>query len=282
MTYRSKFRLAVFGVLALMALMAASEGVAAEASPRFGTEPPVQIVKAAPGQKLSIVAQANLKTPRSKPPFDVTGMWKMQRSGLREPPDWEFRPMPKLTPAGQAVYDARNKAVAEGRQSLTDQDAAACYPVTMPRLMTRVWLQQMIQLPTAIVMISGFTNGVRWIYLDGREHSDPDIALPTWNGESIGRWEGNELVIDTRNFEGAHTWIQNGVPFSDQLRVIERWRLIEDGKVLEIKFTMTDPVNWVGEWVDTKRWNLNDDKDITETHCIAAEMANLPSARSAR
>jgi len=263
----------------IAAAIAINPAVAAQAS---RIEPAVKITKPTPGQKLSIVAEANLKKARPKAPVDFTGMWKLQRTETNTPPDWEFRPMPKLTPAGQKVFDERNKAIAENRQSMTDQDVAQCYPVGMPRIMTRVWLHQMIQLPTAIVMISGFTNQVRWIYLDGREHSDPDIVLPTWNGESIGHWEGSELVIDTRNFDGTHSWIQNGVPNSDQLRIIERWKLIEGGKVLEIKFTMTDPVNWEGEWVDTKRWNIRDDADITEAHCIAAEMANLPSARSAR
>jgi len=49
--------------------------------------------------------------------------------------------------------------------------------------------------------------------------------------------------------------------------------------VLEIQLKMTDPQYWEGDWVNTKRYNLRDDRDIFEVHCIAAEMAKLPSAK---
>ena len=63
--------------------------------------------------------------------------------------------------------------------------------------MTRYWPMAMIQIPTAIYMISGFMNSVRIVYLDGRKHTDPDIIVRTFNGESIGTWEGDTLVVDT-------------------------------------------------------------------------------------
>ena len=64
----------------------------------------------------------------------------------------------------------------------------------------------------------------------------------------------------------------------EALRIVERWKLTEGGKVLEIQLKMTDPQYWEGDWVNTKRYNLRDDRDIFEVHCIAAEMAKLPSA----
>ncbi len=54
-------------------------------------------------------------------------------------------------------------------------------------------------------MIFGFTNSYRVIYLDGRKHTDPDIAISTYNGESIGHWEGDTLVVDTKYFETEST-----------------------------------------------------------------------------
>jgi len=70
--------------------------------------------------------------------------------------------------------------------------------------MTRVWPIAMIQLPTAIYMIQELMNTMRVVYLDGRTHTDPDIAVPSFNGESIGHWENDTLVIDTRYFVAKH------------------------------------------------------------------------------
>jgi hypothetical protein len=66
-------------------------------------------------------------------------------------------------------------------------------------------------------------NSLRIIYLDGRPHSDPDIVVPSFNGESIGRWEGNTLVVDTKYFPGHHHWMdQAGVSDSGKRSVAHR------------------------------------------------------------
>jgi hypothetical protein len=241
-------------------------------------EPPVQIVKPVPGEPLSILAEANLKAKRPKAPVNFMGTWLMQRTATNgPPPDWEFSPMPKLTAEGQKIYAEKLQADADGKAY--KDDAGACYPPGMPRFLTRVWPIQIIQLPTAIVMIQGFENQVRWIYLDGRKHSDPDTTVASYDGDSIGRWEGNSLVVDTVNLEPSHHWVQSGVPVGEDLHIVEKGTLADGGKVLEIKLTMTDPRYWEGDWVNTKRYNLRDDRDIYEVHCIAAEMAKLPSAQ---
>ncbi len=247
-------------------------------TPQRRVEPPVKITKPVPGEPLSMLAEANLKAKRAKAPVNFMGTWLMQRTATNgPPPDWEFSPMPKLTPEGRTIYAEKLKADSEGKAY--KDDAGACYPPGMPRFLTRVWPIQIIQLPTAIVMIQGFENQVRWIYLDGRKHSDPDTSVASYDGDSIGHWDGNSLVVDTINFEPGHHWIQSGVPVGEDLHIVERWTLREGGKVLAIQLTMTDPRYWEGEWVNTKLYNLRDDRDIYEVHCIAAEMAKLPSAQ---
>lgn len=241
-------------------------------------EPPVKITKPIAGEPLSMLAEANLTAKRPKAPVNFMGTWLMQRTATNgPPPDWEFWPMPKLTPAAQAIYAEKLQADKDGKAY--KDDTGACYPPGMPRFLTRVWPIQVIQLPTAIVMIQGFENQVRWIYMDGRKHPDPELTLPSYNGDSIGHWEGTTLVVETVNFEPGHHWIQGGVPVGETLRIVERWKLADGGKVLEIQLTMTDPQYWEGDWVNTKRYNIRDDRDIFEVHCIAAEMAKLPSAK---
>ena len=150
----------------------------------------------------------------------------------------------------------------------------------LPYGMTRVWPIAMIQKPTAIYMISGFMNSLRTVYLDGRQHSDPDIVVPSFNGESIGKWEGDTLVIDTKYFVDDHHWIDSGIPASDQLHIVERVKLVNAGKTLEIAYTLTDPKNWEGDWKVTKRWSRQDDTDIAEVSCLPDLNQHMPSTQS--
>jgi hypothetical protein len=211
---------------------------------------------------MGALTPANLAKPRPKAPFDLTGTWMHDSKHS----SWKFVPPTfKLTPAAQAHYDAGQKATREGK--VYRDDIGQCWPAGMPLIMTRVWPIAMIQLPTAIYMTSAFMNGLRIIYLDGRPHSDPDIVVPSFNGESIGKWEGSTLVVDTKYFPGHHHWMDQGgasIPASDQLHIIERMRMVNDA--LEIEYTMTDPKSWEGEWKTTKRWNRVNE-DITEAEC---------------
>jgi hypothetical protein len=219
---------------------------------------------AAPPAQQGALSPANLAKARPKPPFDLTGTWLHDNRGGNS---WKFVPQTfKLTPQAQEHYDAGQKATKEGK--VYRDDIGQCWPAGMPLIMTRVWPIAMIQLPTAIYMTSAFMNGLRIIYLDGRPHSNPDIVVPSFNGESIGRWEGNTLVVDTKYFPGHHHWMDQGgasIPASDQLHIVERIRMV-NSDVLEIEFTMTDPKSWEGEWKTTKRWNRVHE-DITEAEC---------------
>ena len=146
-------------------------------------------------------------------------------------------------------YDAAKKAAAEGK--VYHDDIGQCWPAGMPVIMTRVWPIAMMQRPTEIMMVSGFMNSARFIYLDGRKHTDPDIVVRSFNGESIGHWEGDALVVDTTNFVDDHHWIDTGIPRATSC-MVERIRLINEGQETEIEYTVTDPKSWEGEWKMTK------------------------------
>jgi hypothetical protein len=256
-----------FGVVAV-ALMAATVTVGAQAPAAPQGQPAVQ---------LGALAPANLAKPRPKPPFDITGLWLHgggQNNGFRfNPPEGA-----KLTPATQAHVDAARKAQAEGRPYR--DDIGQCWPAGMPVIMTRVWPIAMVQLPTVIYMTSEFMNSLRIVYLDGRPHSEPDVVVPTHNGESIGRWEGDTLVIDTKYFIGHHHWLDSGIPITDKAHLVERIRKIDNGATLEIEFAMSDPGSWVGEWKWTKRWRRVDDRDIAEVTCYPDLNDHMPSTKA--
>jgi hypothetical protein len=127
-------------------------------------------------------------------------------------------------------------------------------------------------------------NSLRVVYLDGRQHTDPDIVVRTFNGESIGHWEGDTLVVDTRNFiDNGHHWIDQGIPASGELRIIERIKMVKDARgqdQLEIEMTLTDPKMWEGEWKGTRRWNRVIDHDIQEVECLPDLNEHLQSTSS--
>jgi hypothetical protein len=220
------------------------------------------------------LAPENLKKERPKPPFDLTGTWFIDLR--RAFSDFRFGPpYPEFYEEGQKALKEAAEHAAAGKPYR--DSIGQCYPAGMPMIMTRVWPISMIQMPTVIYMLFAFTNKMRFIYLDGRSHTDPDIAVPTYNGESIGRWEGDTLVVHTKYFETNHHWIDSGIPISDEFEIVERIKLKENGTILEIEYIMTDPKMWKGEWRSTKRWLRVDYSDIPEVNCLPNLNQNLPS-----
>ena len=129
-------------------------------------------------------------------------------------------------------------------------------------------------------MIQELLNSLRIVYLDGRPHTDPDVAVPSFNGESIGHWENDTLVVDTKYFVADHHWVDSGIPASDALHIVERVRMINDRKTLEIEYTATDAKSWEGEWKWTKRWQRVDERDIAEVECLPELNEHMPTTHS--
>ena len=74
-------------------------------------------------------------------------------------------------------------------------------------------------------MVSGFMNSLRIVYLDGRSPHPRGHRRGTFNGESIGHWEGDTLVVDTRHFPRDHHWMDQGgvsIRRASSLRIVER------------------------------------------------------------
>jgi hypothetical protein len=225
---------------------------------------------------LGALAPENLAKPRPKPPFDVTGTWfvNLRRSFA----DFRFGPpYPAFFEPGQTALREAEEARAKG---VPYRDAIGqCFPAGMPMIMTRVHPTSMVQLPTVIYMLFGFTNSMRFIYLDGRQHSDPDVVVYTYNGESIGRWEKDALIVHTKYLEPNEHYIDSGIPISDQFEIIERITMEDGGLMLRIDYTMTDPKMWQGEWKSTKRFIRKDYSDIPESECLPNLNEDLPSTQ---
>jgi hypothetical protein len=228
---------------------------------------------------LGALAPENLKKKRPAAPIDVTGTWFVDLSeGFAKfmfgPPYPEF--------IGQAKADFEEGQRMRAERKPYRDSIGQCFPAGIPMIMTRVWPIGMIQTPTVIFMVSNFNTSFRQIFLDGRDYSDPKTIIYTYNGESVGHFEKDTLVVNTRYIETYNHYIDTGIPVSEEFRVQERMKLLENGEVLEIEYVMTDPVNWKGEWHNTKRWLRVDHTDIGEVECLPDLNDNLPSTQAGK
>jgi hypothetical protein len=115
-----------------------------------------------------------------------------------------------------------------------------CWPAGVPgfTVFTRVQPIHFIQTPTKVIVLNELNAEVRRIYLDVA-HS-PTLK-PSWYGESIGHYEGDELVVDTIGANDK-TYVDNyRTPHTEQIHVVERFKLTEDGRKLQALLTVTDP-----------------------------------------
>jgi hypothetical protein len=209
-------------------------------------------------------------------PFDLTGTW-----AFRGEEEWranygsyEFKPHPKWTAKGQELYDEFLENARAGKRGA--DPTAQCYPAGMPRLMTRYGSLMMMQYPTAIFMVSRLNNEYRAIWLDGRDREPEASRDRNWNGESLGRWEGDTLVVETTGFTDESHLIQLGVVTGDQLKIVERIKVINDGNTMVTEYIMTDPEHWVGEWRHVKFRDRMLRADVREATCLPADNELLP------
>ena len=109
---------------------------------------------------------------------------------------------------------------------------------------------QLFQTPNHVVVMTEMVNTSRVIPLDGTPHLDPEVLQ--WSGDSRGYWEGETLVVETRNFDAKRKW--RGTTSS--ARLVERFTRV-DADTLEYKFTVTDPETWASPWTASVPLRLN-------------------------
>src|SRR5665213_2540661 len=187
-------------------------------------------------------------TPDGKP--DFSGVWYAQRPvdpGKPEPLPW--------VEALLRERAANNSKDAPGAHCLTRgvTAAGALFPY------------KLIQTPTLLVML--FEDDIpshRQVFLDGRGH--PKDPNPSWMGHSIGRWEGDVLVIDTVGFNDRSWPDPQGHPHTEQMRVTERLRRPDLGH-LEIQFTIDDPGAYKKPWTMKRVADLDPGDAVGEYVC---------------
>jgi hypothetical protein len=141
--------------------------------------------------------------------------------------------MPKLKPEYAKKYaEWRRKFDTDGSQE--PDTVTRCLAFGVARFGTMP--MEIIQTPGQVTMNLGVLRDIRRIYLDGGHTVGAD---PSFSGDSVGRWEGDTLVVETINVRAGQL-DRNGVPYSDKLTAVERIRRVSPTR-LEIEMTLTDP-----------------------------------------
>lgn len=123
---------------------------------------------------------------------------------------------------------------------------------------------------------SQYFDQIRTVYMDGREHPAPSVLIH--EGHSVGHYEGDTLVIDTRNFAYHRSPYQNGIPSGPQKHVVERYRLIDDGARMEAEFMLEDSEYIVGSMTHKRALFYRPNSDMSPFNCdLEATRRFLPS-----
>jgi hypothetical protein len=184
--------------------------------------------------------------------------------------------LPALTAWGQAKFDAakpqrgpRGVAVAD-----TDDLVYQCFPPGVPRIYLHPFPFEIVQTQGRVLMVFEYDHLVRQIFTDGRGHRD-DLP-PSWMGDSIAKWDGATLVVETTGFNDR-TWIDRiAVPHSEDMRVIERMHLNSDG-YLQIDMRVEDPKALAQPWEFTRYFKKT---DWTIDELICKDNANFDEFES--
>lgn len=152
----------------------------------------------------------------------------------------------QLTPAYQAKLE---KKIAEVAKGVEWDPLSNCLPAGHPRWLTEPFLKEAIVTPGETWWINEQQSEVRRIYTDGRGHVPADEAYPLWEGDSIGFWNGDTLVVHTNNLrEGQY---QRGqADYSDQTTTVEEIRKIGPD-TMEDRITVYDPASLAKPWTVT-------------------------------
>jgi hypothetical protein len=210
----------------------------------------------------------------------IEGVWMIrQQYYLGEP----LSPKPDLSPAALAMR--QRAAAAQAKGYVRSAANMLCLPTGGPQLF-------MYRSPFEI--FEGFgritfifetegSNQPRTVYM--REKTQPADIYPSFNGHSIGHWEGRTLVVDTLGFNGRGTLL-GPVPKSEKTHLTERISWSPDGKVMSIQLTAEDPVYLAKPWTTTLVFDRKPDSEERfevwcEADLEAFKTLDLPSLKDA-
>jgi hypothetical protein len=151
-----------------------------------------------------------------------------------------------------------------------DLNITRCLPLSPPQAWSTFWIKKIIHTSDGLVLLDEYMSQFRQIFLDGRAlPKDPE---PSFKGYSVGRWEGETLVVDTIGFKDD-LWLDvSGHPLTDHARTTERIRRVNYGN-LEVAITVDDPKAYTKPWTATIKLLLAINTDLLEYICNENEQS---------
>ncbi len=209
---------------------------------------------------------------------DLSGVWQRNFPGNNP-----LVPDPPMTAWGQERFDSAKPIHGPRTTSATEANAAElhCLPMGFPATYYRPRPFEIVQLPDRAVMLFEVDHFWRIIYMDGRDF--PEVPLHTWNGYSIGHYEGDTLVIETRHIigwesENQQRWIDRiGHPFSDELQLTERISRVDENTLVN-EVTIDDPIAYERPFTGTLNYRQRD-FELAEFICNELMLSALPEMR---
>ena len=199
---------------------------------------------------------------RSDPSHPYISFYRFPRN-----PDPTFRVAdlsnPILQPWARDALAKANEHALSGKYVAIPKER--CWPVGVPAFSllpaTPVYF---LQTPKEVTMIWTQDHQVRRIFLDVPHAKNPK---PTWFGESVGHYEGDTLVVDTIGLNDK-TYVDNYfTPHTQKLHVVERYRMVDDGKTLEVNLHIEDPGAFTTPWNAVQRYRRMTNGPMPETVC---------------
>src|SRR5579863_9686822 len=220
-----------------------------------------------------LFGQANLPAPArpsaAKPKkvagnTDLSGVW-ITASGVNDYASFG-KDEPPMTAWGQAQFAAARPSQGPNGVKLdeTNDRVYKCSPPGVPYIYIQIFPMQIIQTPREVIEFFEYDHTVRYIYTDGRPH--PADLKPSYNGHSIGHWEGDTLVVDTVGLNGKNWLDRVGHPESSEMHIVERIRRA-DGKNLQVDITFDDAKSYTKPWKAKIGFVLHPEWDILEHVC---------------
>jgi hypothetical protein len=223
------------------------------------------------------------RLPNGKP--DFSGVWES-----RVPPSGRFGapPLPNVVEGPPVATFANVGAqVKEGlpftpwaaalrkermsRNSMDNPDAN-CLPIGFMQAHTHTQPRKVVHTKDEMVIIYEVNYGLRQIFTDGRP-APAGEPQPWWEGYSVGRWDGDTLVVETTHFRGEGWLDVNGAPFTEGLKLTERFRRPSYGR-LEIDITIDDPKAYTKPWTVRVNQRLSPGDELIEFICNENEQSS--------
>jgi hypothetical protein len=174
-------------------------------------------------------------------------------------------PLP-LTAAGKEAYGKNRAGLRDG--SVVDAARKFCVPDGIPRALAGPYPFEIIQAPPGqVTIVYELNHQIRTIAMDKKLPSYEElIPYPFYNGHSVGRWEGDTLVVETAGFNEKTFLDAAGAPHTDALKVTERWRKISANQ-LENVATISDPMYYTREFQVRFLYNLRNEVRLEDYVC---------------